>query len=177
VNTLGLICREANARHLSFLVVGGHAVIVHGHGRNTFDLDLAIRRADQSAWMALAKSLGYTIHREGPAFVQFTPPSAETLPLDLMLLNDSTFAKLHAESLPASPSTSGARVVSLLHLLALKCHAIKHGHAGRIVKDADDVIRLVEVNGLDVTQPELKELLLKHGPKDLYEKLRRLSTR
>ena len=68
-------------------------------------------------------------------------------------------------------------MVSLLHLLALKCHAIKHGHAGRIVKDADDVIRLVGVNGLDVTQPELKELLLKHGPEDLYEKLRRLSTR
>jgi len=175
VNTLELIGREAQARGLPCLLVGGHAVIVHGYGRNTFDLDLGIRTTDQPAWMELVKSLGYTIHHEGPAFVQFTPPNAGSLPLDLMLLNNSTFAKLHADSLPGSPGTSGARVVSLRHLLALKCHAIKHGHAGRIVKDADDVIHLVEANGLDVTQPELQELFLKYGPEDLYAKLRRLT--
>lgn len=177
MNTLELIGRHARERGLPFLLLGGHAVIVHGYGRNTFDLDLGIRSTDQPAWMELVTSLGYTAHREGPTFVQFTPPNAGSLPLDLMLLSASTFAKLDADALPGSPGTSGARVVSLLHLLALKCHAIKHGHAGRMMKDADDVIHLIGVNGLDVNQPELQALLLKYGTGDLYEKLRRLTLR
>ena len=47
-----------------------------------------------------------------------------------------------------------ARVVSLEHLLALKCHAIKHGHPGRVEKDVDDVLGLVRANLLDVTSSD-----------------------
>ena len=61
------------------------------------------------------------------------------------------------------------------HLLAMKCHAIKHGHSGRVVKDADDVIRLVLSNRLNLSDPEVRELFLKHGTVDLYEKVRRVT--
>ncbi len=61
-------------------------------------------------------------------------------------------------------------MVSLRHLLALKCHAIKHGHFGRIVKDTDDVIRLVQVNRVDVNVPEIRHLFLKHGTKNGMKK-------
>jgi hypothetical protein len=88
-------------------------------------------------------------------------------------VNEATFAKLAAEAVPAPPSASGARMVSLLHLLALKCHAIKHGHPGRVVKDADDVIRLTQVNQLDVNDPRIRELFLRHGTVELYEKVAR----
>lgn len=175
MNILALITREANSRGLPFLLVGGHAVVVHGYGRSTFDLDLGIRRSDRTAWIELAKTLGYSLHNDGPAFAQLNPSSPDHVPLDLMLLSDDTFSRLHTASLPGSAATNGARVVSLLHLLALKAHAIKHGHAGRIVKDADDLMHLVEANRLDVYQPELRELLLKYGTEDLYEKLRRLT--
>jgi hypothetical protein len=56
----------------------------------------------------------------------------------------------------------------------LKCHAIKHGHEGRIVKDADDVIQLVQVNRLDVNRPDIREIFLKFGTADLYEKVQRI---
>jgi len=92
-------------------------------------------------------------------------------PVDLMFVNDSTFDKLLADAAPAP--VDGARVVSLHHLLALKCHAIKFGHIGRIEKDLDDVLYLLRVNKLDVTRPDLRELILKHGTKELYEKLER----
>jgi hypothetical protein len=174
VNSLGDIALRAQERGLSFLLAGGHAVIAHGHSRNTFDLDLIIRRADRSLWEDLARSAGYSLHREGPTFVQFNPPNPEVLPLDLMLVGDDTFAKLVADAVPAPASAAGAKVVSLRHLLALKCHAIKHGHQGRIVKDADDVIRLAQVNRLDLDEPGIRELFLKHGTVELYEKVRRL---
>ena len=156
------------------MLAGGHAVIAHGHPRNTFDVDLIIRRADQALWADLAGSAGYSFYREGPTFLQFNPPNAQVLPLDLMLVSDETFAKLMAEAVPAPASAAGAKVVSLRHLLALKCHAIKHGHQGRIVKDVDDVIRLSLVNKLDLDEPGIRDLFLKHGTLELYEKVRRL---
>ena len=81
------------------------------------------------------------------------------------------------DSRPAAmekPSAAGVRVVSLRHLLALKCHAIKHGHPGRIVKDADDVLRLVAANKLDMNEPGMRDLFLKHGTAELYEEARRV---
>ncbi len=174
MNTLGAIIQLAEQRGLAFVLAGGHAVIAHGHPRNTFDIDLIIRRLDRTPWEALARSLGYSFHREGPTFLQFNAPNRETLPLDLMLVGEDTFAKLTADATPAPASAAGAKVVSLRHLLALKCHAIKHGHEGRIVKDADDVIRLVLANQLDLDEPEMRDLFLKHGTVELYEKIRRL---
>jgi hypothetical protein len=174
VSLLGTIAVQAAERGLPFVLAGGHAVIAHGHPRNTFDIDLIIRRADQDQWAELAKSAGYSFYREGPTFIQFNPPNAQLLPLDLMLVADETFAKLMADAVPAPASAAGARVVSLRHLLALKCHAIKHGHPGRIVKDADDVIHLAQANRLDLDEPGMRDLFLKHGTAELYEKVRRL---
>ena len=48
----------------------------------------------------------------------------------------------------------------------------KHGHAGRIVKDAEDVIRLIQNNSLDPDAQTVRELFLKHGTEELYEKVR-----
>jgi hypothetical protein len=173
VNTLENIAGQAGKAGLELLLAGGHAVIAHGHPRNTFDVDLIVRRRDRGRWMTLAQDLGYHLLRDGPTFVQFNPPSAQVFPLDLMLVGDETFAGLMADSAPAPGGVTSAKVVSLPHLLALKCHAIKHGHAGRIVKDVDDVINLVKVNRLDMSAPQMRELFLKYGTADLYEKVRR----
>jgi hypothetical protein len=175
LNNLANIAARAKEKGLPFLIAGGHAVIAHGHARNTFDIDLVIPRPLKEAWLKLALSLGYSLYSERPTFLQFNPPDDTSMPLDLMLVGEETFNKLAAASVPAPSSVSEARVVSLLHLVALKCHAIKHGHSGRIVKDADDVINLVLANRLDPDDAALRELVLRHGTLEFYEKLRRAS--
>jgi hypothetical protein len=172
VTALQTIAARAVDVHLEFLVAGGHAVIVHGHPRTTFDLDLIVRRGDRDAWSELALSLGYRLFTEGPNFLQFNAPDSPSLPLDLMLVSTETFAKLMVDAVSAPAGVAAAKLVSLRHLLALKCHAVKHGHAGRIVKDADDVIRLVQVNLLNLNAPEMRDLFLKHGTEEFYEKVR-----
>jgi hypothetical protein len=176
VNALETIAARAAENGLTFLLAGGHAVIAHGHSRNTFDLDLIICRDARESWVRVVQEMGYALYHEGPTFLQFNSPKKEDLPLDLMLVNGETFGKLMAEAKPASPSAPQAKVVSLRHLLSLKCHAIKFGHPGRIVKDADDVLQLVLVNGIDMNAPEMRGLFLKHGNAELYEKVRRIST-
>src|SRR5438874_1201383 len=137
MSELASIASRAANRGLPFLLTGGHAVIAHGFSRSTFDLDLIVRRADRQTWIELAELMGYSVHRQGDVFLQFNAPKADSFPLDLMFVNEDTFEKLRAESVPAPSSQEDIRVVSLKHLLALKCHAVKHGHSGRIVKDAD----------------------------------------
>ena len=118
-------------------------------------------------------AIGYVFYNEGPTFLQFNPPNSDTLPLDIMLVNDETFAKFQAEAVPVSSNIPQAKMVSLLHLLALKCHAIKHGHKGRVEKDVDDVLGLIRVNQVNPDDPELRELVLKFGTKVLHEKIRK----
>ena len=151
-------------------------MIVHGYARTTFDLDLIICRNEQNQWRDLAQEIGYSFHHEGPTFLQFNPPNPRFLPLDLMLVNEQTFAKLMADAVSGPATTEGVNVVSLPHLLALKCHAVSHGHQGRIVKDADDIIHLVQASRLDINDPEVRKLFLKHGTVELYEKVRRACT-
>jgi hypothetical protein len=174
VNALDTIAAGAAAAGLEFLVAGGHAVIAHGHPRTTFDVDLIVAQEDRGRWVILAQSLGYSFLHEGPTFLQFNPPSPPALPLDLMFVNAQTFAKLLTDAVTRPVGEREGKIVSLRHLLALKCHAIKHGHAGRIIKDADDVIMLVQANRINMNAPDIRDLFLKHGTLEFYEKVHRI---
>jgi hypothetical protein len=167
------IARLADSRSLPFLLIGGHAVILHGFPRNTFDLDLMVLREDRDKWISLLKECGQEKVSEGPTFLQFENPNQKTMPVDLMLSTRTTFEKMAAESLVALKDQGTIRMVSLQHLVALKCHAVKFGNSGRIEKDVDDLIGLGKANNLNWNNSELREIVLKYGTKELYEKLQR----
>lgn len=175
MSLLQTICQRAAEKDLPVLLIGGHAVIAHGYQRNTFDIDLVSRTSNRSAWHDLLSHLGYEIFSERDNFSQFTASGEQEMDIDVMFVNDATFDKLLIESQPLLTLTPQAKAVSLQHLLALKCHALKHTHPGRTIKDMDDVIRLIEINSIDLENEEWKRLFLKHGTVELYEKLRRLS--
>jgi predicted nucleotidyltransferase len=113
------------------------------------------------------------VYREAPAFTQFDPPPGVRLPVDLMFVADEVFDQMRADAEPASVGGVSFGVVSLLHLIALKCHAIRHGKPIRCVKDTEDLIQLVSINHLDLNEPELRATILRHGDQELYEKLQR----
>lgn len=174
---LAVLAERARETGLAFLLIGGHAVIAHGHPRTTFDLDLLVPRPAVERWRAWVLALGYTLHGEGPTFIQLNPPDAATLPLDLMIVSEDTYRQLEAAAVDTPISAACVRTVCLRHLLALKAHAILHGHPGRVEKDVDDVIGLARANHLDVAETQWRELFLKYGPPELHEKLLRLQRR
>jgi len=175
VKEIAAIAERAAAKNLSVLVAGGLAVVVHGYQRKTFDADLVIRRADRVAWLELMRQMGFSVFREGPVFLQMNPSDESELPLiDLMFMNDDTFDKLAATSISNPYGPDFPRIVSLESLIAMKCHAIRNGHPGRVVKDADDLIHLFMANRLDPEAEEWRNLILKFGTEELYEKLRRI---
>jgi hypothetical protein len=167
------IANEARKWGVPFLVAGGHAVIAHGHPRMTFDLDLLICQRDKVEWRALVLGLGYTLLGERSAFMQFQASPAAAFPLDLMTVGSETFQKLNADSVPLGLPGVDARMVSIRHLIALKCHALQHGGDARRVKDTDDLIELIKANHISLREPEIQAIILKHGNEDLYSKIRR----
>lgn len=173
MNQLTIIATAAQSYGIPFLLGGGHAVIAHGFARSTFDLDLIARQTDRERWLQLARSAGYELYHENPTFLQFNAATEGTFPLDLMFVNDATFAKMQAAAVPSPGGPEGLRVVSLMHLLALKCHAVKFGHPGRIVKDAEDVIQLIRRNRLDPNAENVREVFRRHGTDEFYERVRR----
>lgn len=174
MTALETIAARAEEKGLRFLVIGGHAVMAHGFARSTYDLDLLVRANEQEQWLQLLKEVGATVHSTGKSFIQFQPTTVFPETTDLMLVNDQTFQQLWSDSIVPAEGYGQTRFVSLNHLIALKCHAIKHGHAGRVEKDVDDILELVKINKVDIADEKFRQLILKHGLPKLYDKIKRV---
>ena len=145
--------------------------MAHGFVRATDDLDLLVQSGQRDQWRQLLEGLGMKVYREASAFMQFDPPADARLPVDLMLVADEVFDRMRAGAGQATVGGASFGVVALLHLIALKCHAIQHGKPLRRLKDTEGLIQLVGINHLDLNEPELRATILKHGNQELYDKL------
>jgi hypothetical protein len=92
-----------------------------------------------------------------------------------MLVNDPTYDDLKAYSLAAEVMGASLRMVSLKHLLVLKLHVLKQAKIHRFLTDFTDVVELVKANRLDLQSPEYRDLFLKYGTPDLYDKIQRVA--
>lgn len=165
--------REATARRLDFLIIGAHAINQYGYSRDTADVDLLVPRADRDRWLQLFFGLGYSVFAERATFVQLNGPKDRAWPVDLMFVNEETWNKMAARAVWVSIGDAQCKVPALLHLIALKVHALKHSHPGRFMKDFQDVEGLLKVNHLDIAAREIREIFEQYGTAELYEKVAR----
>jgi hypothetical protein len=175
MGVLNEIVSKAAAADLKFVVIGGMALVFHGYSRDTADLDLLIRRDELVKWTGLFKSLGYDVLSNRHAFVQLTPPPGGAWPIDFMLVDNSTFDPVWGASKQAEMYGAAVHIPALKHLVAMKLHALKHGHAERFLKDFTDVENLARINHIDLNSDEWKHIFLKYGTFDLYEKFSRFT--
>ena len=147
--------------------------MAHGFVRATDDLDLLVQGSRRDQWRRLLERLGMSLYRDAPSFMQFNPAPGARLPVDLMFVTDEVFKRMRADAEQANLEEGSLGIVSLLHLIALKCHAIRHGKLLRRIKDTEDLIQLITLNRLNLNEPELRATLLRHGNQELYEKPQR----
>ena len=166
------ISAAAQSRKLDALLIGGHAVNLHGVSRFTEDFDFLIDRANIASWRELLRSMGFESFREGPTFEQFARAGDGPKRLDLMLVNTATFQKLSDKSLPLPERSESLRIVSAEHLVALKLHALKQELEHRRLRDFLDVVDVIKKNRLDLHSAEMKEVFEKFGTPELYEKVK-----
>jgi hypothetical protein len=173
VRQLGQIKAAAAGANLPFLVIGGWAVCAHGYARLTNDLDLLARKEDRENWNSLLDGMGYVSSFQPPSFGHWNPPDlpAYTI-LDVMFVNDSTFQKMWLAAQEVGVEGTASKIPSLEHLMALKLHALRYGGERRKLKDHDDLNNLITVNRVDTKSDSFRELCLKFGTKEIYERLR-----
>ena len=174
---VNIIHDKAEKLGLKYLVIGGHAVNAYATVRATVDVDLLVCRDDVETWTELVKAEGFKLKHDAGTFRQFSPPYGIEWPLDLMVVNGSTFNKLMGAARPLEVLGITALVPSAEHLVALKLHALKHGREERFDKDMGDVIGLIKDAGIKVKSPAFKEMTEQFGTAEIYERiLKRLET-
>jgi hypothetical protein len=157
---------------IPFLVVGGHAVVLHGHQRNTFDLDLLISEFRLPQTKEVLMSLGYEHYFESGAFLQLTPRT-NLPPVDVMIVDDSTFERLR--QFTESRVLDGETIVipDPKRLIAMKLHALSASLRQSREKDWDDIVGVIRASGLDIEDPEFQNIIGRYGDPGTIAELRR----
>jgi len=137
------------------------------------DLDMLIKRDDQTRWLSALESAGYRKFHDGGSFVQLSPPAEGWWPVDMMLVAEPTFSGMWEASRELEGQPTKPRIPSVEHLLALKLHALKHTRIHRFLKDFQDVVGVIEAQKLDLSSEKMKRLFEKYGTMELYEKVAR----
>ncbi|WP_038166542.1 nucleotidyl transferase AbiEii/AbiGii toxin family protein [Verrucomicrobium sp. BvORR106] len=157
---------------LRFHLIGGYGLDAHHYHRDTRDLDILIASDEAEVVHEIVSLLGYVQHDKTPAFLRYWHPTdAKFLPIDVMLVNSSTFAKLSSDSITHSFQGVEVTCPSVASFIALKLHALKN-NPGRTRKDLNDIAALVEKNPGSVTLQEVKALCDRYAPPHIFDKLK-----
>jgi predicted nucleotidyltransferase len=157
LSALQAIAHTLNEHHADYVIVGGMAVVAHGYGRMTFDVDLVIRLDKDNilrTFSALGK-IGYQprvpvtaeqfadpvlragwIRDKGMMVLNLWSDHHRDTPVDIFVTEPFDFTKVHGEALvEALPDGTLVRIVALDTLIEMK------RAAGR-EKDRDDIRHL-----------------------------------
>jgi len=159
------LLQRINRSDFPFLVVGGHAVILHGIPRFTRDLDLLIPENSIESWLTLLGKLGYQSYHRSEAFVQLEASAQGALPpVDLMIVDSTTWSKLLEKSLEQNSGAGGVLPVPHpWHLIAMKLQAASAPTRRGSAVDWSDILQLILSCSINIADPEFRAIVLKYG--------------
>ncbi|OGW84570.1 MAG: hypothetical protein A3C35_05165 [Omnitrophica bacterium RIFCSPHIGHO2_02_FULL_46_11] len=170
-NVFDLINAELKKTKVAYLLIGGFAVNSYGVTRQTLDVDFMITADDDAKVQAVLKANGYQEVQRQDVFVRFKSPRSEWMDLDFMFVDRQTLEAMVKEGNRVQIAGHEFIVPSLMHLIALKLHSLKHNSKMREYKDMVDILRLIEINRIDVNNEDFKTLCVKYGSQELYDKI------
>ena len=168
VGDIERVLEALNAADVRYLVVGGVAVVLHGHLRTTADLDLIVQLERDNVLRAMRAltDLGYRprapvpaeafadeevreswVRDKGLTVFSLWSSRAPTLEVDLFVKEPLPFGEVYARALKVPLENTFAWVVSLADLIALKSQA-------RRAQDLEDIEALKALEGDDPGKSE-----------------------
>ena len=163
----GLVQKEG----ISCLLIGGFAVNYYKVTRQTADVDFLITREDFKKISNFLKSAGYKEVLTQETFVQLQSGRLPLMDIDFMFVDQETFMKILNEGQPIKIAGQKFTVPSLDHLIALKLHSIKYNPKIRLTRDLPDIVNLIRINKVNIEDRKFKELCLKYGTKEIFQKI------
>jgi hypothetical protein len=161
----------ATSSQKRFVLIGGHALNIHGLMRATGDVDIMVEAQDAVFWRELLQKLGYEIFHESSAFMQSKPKELAAWPIDLMLVDANTISKALSDATTTEVFGPPLRVASVASLMAMKLHALRFVDAVRALKDQSDLFGLLELAGMTVHSEPFRQMCEQYGTIEIYERL------
>jgi hypothetical protein len=162
---LGAMFREA---HIRVVLIGGYAINAHKVQRNTLDIDFMLTRNDYHAIETKLLGMGFSVFNSQDSFIQLKNAQPGVRDIDFMFCDEHTVDEIDRNGLSVQIAGEQFRIPSVLHLIALKLHAVKNNRE-RELYDIPDIVRLIRANRIDLRSPELEKICLKFGTRELYD--------
>lgn len=153
------------------VLIGGFAVNYYKVTRQTADIDFLITKNDFEKIISLLEKEGFKKDYEQEVFARFLGEKPQLMDLDFMFVDEETLNKIIKESRQIGIAGQKFIVPCLNHLIALKLHAIKYNPKIREYRDLPDIIELIRINKINTKDMEFKNLCLKYGTEELYNKI------
>jgi hypothetical protein len=153
---------QIQQNQLSALIIGGHAVICYGVPRATFDLDFLARKEQRHLWSQFMIAQGYSLFHESETFQQWSPPQSR-IAVDLMLVDEETWNKMHSAAKAFSITEHTFLVAKPTHLIALKLHAMKYRPKALASKDWRDILDLIHTCKLNPAEESIRKLVERYA--------------
>ncbi len=127
------------------LIVGGHAVGMHGAQRDTVDLDCLIAAENRHAITEFLMGHGFEETSKQNSFSRFRHRSLVYPMLDVMEVDAEIWHRMWDASVQKTFTGLTVRVPTAGHCVALKLHAISQNPT-REWKDGEDIVRILRAN-------------------------------
>ena len=166
-----LISDVTKKEGVSCILIGGFAVNYYRVTRQTADVDFLITKDAFDKIIVFLKKAGYKNDLIQENFAQLKSTQISLLDVDFMFVDQNTLTKILNESREIEIAKQKFMVPSLNHLIALKLHSIKYNPKLRLSRDLPDIINLIRINELNCEKQEFKNLCLKFGTEEIYNKI------
>lgn len=157
------------------VLIGGFAVNHYKVTRQTADVDFLTTRDDYHKISALLRKEGFEEDYAQEVFVRLTTEKPYLMDVDFMFVDKDTLDKIAKKGKQVEIVDQKFIIPCLNHLIALKLHAIKYNPKIREFKDLLDIVDLIKKNRVNVKEKEFKDMCLKYGTPELYNKIVSLS--
>lgn len=165
IDIFAAVAEASVNRQLPLLVIGGHAVNGYGYSRTTVDVDFLIAADDLPAWRKALEDMGWRWSGQTETFAKFLPPETEppSLPVDLMLVTRTTFAKLQVEKHELKFGATRLPAPQPLFLIALKLHAMKNEHRRALGRDLPDILQIIRLGNIDTNGVDFQQIVARYA--------------
>lgn len=166
-----LITQLIQKEKVSCVLIGGFAINYYKVARQTADIDFLITKEDFEKIFPSLEKAGYKQEPSQENFVQLKSSKSSLMDIDFMFVDRQTLDKILKEAKTIEIARQKFKVPSLNHLIALKLHSIKYNPKLRLTTDFPDIINLIRINDVNVNDAQFKELCLKFGNEEIYQRI------
>jgi hypothetical protein len=156
---------------IPFMIIGGHALGLHGAQRDTVDLDCVVVAEQREEMKAFLESRGFEETARHAVFSRYQHRSLLYPILDLMQVDANTWEEMWVQSIPKTIKNLAVRVPGISHLVALKLHAIRQ-NSTRELQDGADIVRLLRANPDVISEEQLRNLCERYQLERLFATLK-----